>query len=266
MSERQDGERRIGRRTYLKGLAAVGLTTSLSGCLGTFSSSVIGLEPAYAREQFDSAEHRTVSRTLVQDTRIMPASATLESQAMAYLQEESEEGEVTNGFGAFTSPILSEFAVSQLNGKQNPLVDRSIEQLFVAPETAEHLLEGFGIDVGSRVNWEEGPIHSDGKTTDIEGAPIEVMESAVSEAGFTRGVLRDGDTLRAVWISSFKAVENGFGVGEVTFVGSSLQQVVQEGVEMESLPDRKPASDSDLANANSQLQEIDPETDLEGLQ
>lgn len=50
MSESQDGDGRMSRRTYLKGAAATGVALSLAGCidLETVESTVIGLNPDWA--------------------------------------------------------------------------------------------------------------------------------------------------------------------------------------------------------------------------
>lgn len=254
--QRADHEQGISRRTYLKGAVATGLTASFAGCINvneTFESSIVGLDPQWATSSaYVSADHRPTNNTYNRSGMYGSINVTAVSHAVTYEKEQTASG-LTPAIGVLTTPIPT-LAGQSIEG-WNPFVGTSIQDL-VEGENAKPLLEGLGIDIGGNVNWEAGPTH---EVLDSDG--MELMGSPVENYVLTHGVLRTGSTLRAVvlLIARVKRTDPH----EVLVMGSSVEQVVEEGVGSESLRDEyaQPMQDA-FSSPSESLQIIDPETDL----
>ena len=245
----------ISRRTYLKGVVATGLTAGLAGCINInerFESSVVGLNPEWATSSaYVSADHRPTENTYEQSGTIS-ARITAVSHAVTYEEEQNASG-VTPAIGVLTTPIPT--IIGQSVESWNPLVGTSIQDL-VEGENAKALLEGLGVDVGQNVNWEAGPTH---EVLDSDGMTL--MGSSVEDYVLTHGVLRTGNTLRAVvlLIARVKRTDPN----EVLVMGSSVVQVIEEGSGSESLREEyaQPMQEA-FSSPSGNLKIIDPETDL----
>lgn len=252
-----DREGGMSRRTYLKGAVATGLAMSLAGCVNineSFESSVVGLDPEWATSSaYVTADHRSAVSTY-QDTifQIGSLRVTATSHAVTYEEEETASG-VAPAIGMLTTPIPT------IGGRPveeyNPYAGTSIQRL-VEGEHAKSLLEGLGVDVGRNVNWETGPTH---EVQDAEGMTL--MGSAVESYVLTHGVLRTGDTLRAVLLLAARTKRDD--PHEVLLMGSSVQQVVEEGDGSDSLRDEHAQSMMEaFASPSGNIRVIDPQTDL----
>jgi hypothetical protein len=247
----------MSRRTYLKGAVATGLTVSLAGCINInerFESSVVGLNTEWATSSaYVSADHESAESTY-QDSifQIGDIRITAVSHAVTYEEERTASG-VTPAIGVLTTPIPT--IGGQPMAGYNPFAAASIQDL-VEGENAKSLLEGLGVDVGGSVNWVEGPTH---EVQDADGMTL--MESPVENYVLTHGVLRRGNTLRAVLLLIARVKRND--PHEVLVMGSSVGKIVEEGVGSESLRDEyaQPMAEA-FGSPAENLQIIDPATDL----
>jgi len=255
-SEKSDHERGMNRRTYLKGAVATGLAMSLAGCINineTFESSVVGLDPDWAgTSAYVSADHRAAESTYENRSQAGSLRIAAVSHAVTYEEAQTPSG-VSPTLGVLTTPIPT--IVGQKAADYNPFAVASIQEL-VEGENAKSLLEGLGVDVGRNVNWETGPTH---EVQDSEGMTL--MGSPVEDYVLTHGVLRTGDVLRAVLLLVARVERED--PNEVLLIGSSVEQVIEEGVGSESLRDEYAQSTKDAFGAPAgNLQVIDPGTDL----
>lgn len=272
MSEQQDGNWRTSRRTYLKGAAALGLSASLAGCtdLGTWESTVVGFSPETATASgYVSADHRDVVKE--QETGSYRFGYKVVSHAVGYEKDpaslgfDSPDTEGGAGFGTFTTPIPS-VGPNSLRSF-NPFVGASIPDLIGGGSTAKSLLKGFGVEVGANVNWVEGPTNNAKKIDELEilDSPfLNGVETSNEEYIQSHGVLRSGGKLRAVLLHIAR-VEVGDS-DEVLFAGRSLHQVVDEASALSGFRDEyDPSEYVDFSLRTGEIEEIDPETDLQGL-
>jgi hypothetical protein len=255
-SEISDREGGLSRRTYLKGAVATGLAVSLAGCLNineTFESSVVGLDPDWAgTSAYVSADHRAAESTYESSTQIGSLRIAAVSHAVTY-EEAQTPSEVSSTLGVLTTPIPT--IIGQKVADYNPVAVASIQEL-VDGENAKSLLEGLGVDVGRNVNWETGPAH---EVLDAEGMTL--MGSPVEDYVLTNGVLRTGDALRAVLLLVARVERDD--PHEVLLIGSSVEQVIEEGVGSESLRDEYADSMKEaFGSPAGNIQVIDPQTDL----
>lgn len=258
MSERTGGERQYSRRTYLKGLAAVGLTTTLAGCidLGTHVSSISAYAPEWASgSDFTDADYRRHERNLGSgsDGRIS-VSGTFVSHAVTYFEDEAAVGdaEPTSAAGTFTSPTGGDL----IRG-YNPFVGNTIDELLEG-DAARLLLDGLGIKVGSGWSWASGPT-----IESLDTGGVALYGQTPDEYSLVHGVVGTANTSRAVVIVAAQMERERDGDDEIILTGLSMQQLVEEGTG--SAQFRSEHGDQLIERFESSIDtvdEIDPDTDL----
>lgn len=257
MSEGASGGQQLGRRTYLKGIAALGVTASLAGCfdIGTYESSISAYDPDWARgSDFVVADYQKHVRELGTDGNSWSIRGTFVSHAVTYSPEESAGADAnpTRAAGTFTTPTGNEIVRSY-----NPFVGQTIDELLQG-DAARLLLDGLGINVARNWSWETGP------TVESPNADnVSLYGQRPEDYVLVHGVVRTGNVSRAVLIAAGRRERERDADDEIILTGLSMQQIVEEGAG--SADFRSEHGDQlieDFESSVGTVSEINPETDL----
>jgi len=257
VSEGAGGRRQYSRRTFLKGLAATGLTASLAGCvinIGSYESSISAYAPDWARGAgYTSADHGRHQRNLESNDQVGYAG-TFVSHAVTYTEEQPSDPttEPRRAVGTFTSPTGGD-----LIRRFNPFVDQSIDDLLQG-DAARLLLDGLGISVGGNWSWETGPT-----VESLDADSVSLYGQSPDDYVLTHGVVRTANVSRAVLIVAGRRERERDADDEIILTGLSMQQVVEGGTGPADF--RSEYGDQLIEQFESSVDtiaEIDPDTDL----
>lgn len=263
MSETAGGQRQHGRRTFLKGLVATGLTASLAGCtinVGSYESSISAYAPDWARDAgYTSADHRRHERNLNggsggDGSVSVSYQGSFVSHAVTYAEDQPEDPttEPRRAVGTFTTPTGSD-VLRQFN----PFVDQSIDDLLQG-DAARLLLDGLGINVGANWSWESGPT-----VESLDADSVSLYDQSPDDYALAHGVVRTANVSRAVLIVAGQRERGREADDEIILTGLSMQQVVEQGTG--SADFRSEHGDQlieTFASSVGTVDEIDPDTDL----
>ena len=260
MSDRSGGSRQFSRRTYLKGIAGVGLTTSLAGCvtnIGSYESSISAYAPDLVRDAgYTSADHQRHQRNIQTGGQI-GYTGTFVSHAVTYTEEQPSDPTTTprRAVGTFTTPTGGDLIRSF-----NPFIGQSIEDLLQG-DAAKLLLDGLGIKVGGNWSWETGPT-----VESLDADSVSLYGQSPDDYVLAHGVVRTSDVSRVVLIGAGRRERERDADDEIITTGISGQQVVEEGTG--SADFRSEYGDALIQAFESwdgSIEEINPETDLAGF-
>jgi hypothetical protein len=257
VSDSSGGSRQFSRRKYLKGLAAVGVTASLAGCidLGSYESSISAYDPDWASETgYTDADHRRDVRNFRSGADPASIQASFGSHAVTYSQDDQSgaDGEQTNAAGTFTTPTGGDIVRGF-----NPFVGQTIDELLQG-DAARLLLDGLGINVASDWSWADGPTVESPNADDVS-----LYGQRPDDYALVHGVVRTGSVSRPVLIVAGRRERERDGDDEIILTGLSMQQIVEEGAG--SADFRSEHGDQLIEEFESSVgtvREINPETDL----